>query len=67
MPMDDRGDVDLDVLRTVFEKAALDGSIERSKRSTWCLLCESEWPFIPQKVEASVGVTFNELILRSLY
>ena len=31
MPMDDRGDVDLDVLRTVFEKAALDGSIEKIK------------------------------------
>ena len=30
MPMDDRGDVDVDSLRKVLEKAALDGSIEAS-------------------------------------
>ena len=31
MPMDDRGDVDVDLLRTVVEKAALDGSIKKIK------------------------------------
>ena len=31
MPMDDRGDVDVDLLRTVLEKAALDGSIKKIK------------------------------------